>query len=196
MIILENTCDQQYTYQVQGATATFLGHGDLHDERYDYLESNVKINADNFNFDPAENVCQYSLRAYPSRELEDLQTTRKPMVFSLSVAAVFVFTSLVFLIYDFLVERRQRVVLKSAMQSGEIVSSLFPEAIRERIYAEMDERKKEQDAEIWTEKIPEPPKSEAIAFTYPECTILFSVSTGTYPSPLDSCGMQGHRWIY
>jgi hypothetical protein len=44
------------------------------------------------------------------------------------VAAVliFVFTSLVFLLYDRLVERRQQKVMSTAMQSSAIVSSLFP----------------------------------------------------------------------
>ena len=32
-------------------------------------------------------------------------------------------------VYDFLVERRQKVVMKSAMQSGAVVSSLFPEDV-------------------------------------------------------------------
>ena len=30
-VILENTCDQQYTYQVDGVNSRFIGHGDLHD---------------------------------------------------------------------------------------------------------------------------------------------------------------------
>jgi hypothetical protein len=52
------------------------------------------------------------------------------------VAAVliFVFTSLVFLLYDRLVERRQKKVMSTAMQSSAIVSSLFPSQVRDRLF--------------------------------------------------------------
>lgn len=44
-----------------------------------------------------------------------------------------IFTSLVFLTYDFVIEKRQRTVMKTATQSSAIVSSLFPGTFRTRL---------------------------------------------------------------
>lgn len=48
------------------------------------------------------------------------------------------FTSLVFILYDIQVERRQKSILRTATQSSEIVSSLFPSNVRDRLYAERE----------------------------------------------------------
>jgi hypothetical protein len=48
---------------------------------------------------------------------------------------IFLFTSLVFALYDRGVERRQRMVMTSAERSSTIVSSLFPSTVRDRLYA-------------------------------------------------------------
>jgi class 3 adenylate cyclase len=56
---------------------------------------------------------------------------------------IFVFTSLVFVIYDRIVSRRQRIVMDRAMASGAIVSSLFPEKVRNQLYKENEEKAKQ-----------------------------------------------------
>jgi hypothetical protein len=48
---------------------------------------------------------------------------------------IFLVTSLLFLLYDRLVERHQRLVQWEAEKSGAIVSSLFPAAFRDRLKA-------------------------------------------------------------
>jgi Adenylate and Guanylate cyclase catalytic domain len=47
-----------------------------------------------------------------------------------------VFTSIVFLAYDAVIEKRQRKVMQSATRSSAIVSSLFPSKVRNRLYDE------------------------------------------------------------
>jgi hypothetical protein len=54
-----------------------------------------------------------------------MYVTTDPVIFTVAVL-IFVFTSLVFLLYDRLVERRQKKVMSTAVQSSAIVSSLFP----------------------------------------------------------------------
>ena len=56
-------------------------------------------------------------------------------------AGIFVFTSIVFLVYDRAVELRQRSVMSQATQSSEMVASLFPKAVRDRLYQEAKEKK-------------------------------------------------------
>jgi hypothetical protein len=46
------------------------------------------------------------------------------------------FTSLVFVAYDAVIEKRQRKVMQSATRSSAIVSSLFPSKVRTRLYEE------------------------------------------------------------
>ncbi|CAB9497503.1 Receptor-type guanylate cyclase gcy [Seminavis robusta] len=153
-VILENQCDQTYTYRVDGTESHFLGHGDLHDTKYDYLETQVDLTlgkdiyADNNNTADQERLeadCGYKLRVYPSQQFHDSHTTNKPLIYTISLAAVFVFTSAVFLLYDYCVERRQKVLLKSARQSGAIVQNLFPENVRNRMYQEQEQEDKMRD---------------------------------------------------
>jgi Adenylate and Guanylate cyclase catalytic domain len=55
------------------------------------------------------------------------------------VAIVFAFTIGMFAIYDWLVERRQKIVLHKAAQSTAIVSSLFPKQVRDRLLEDKPE---------------------------------------------------------
>jgi hypothetical protein len=50
------------------------------------------------------------------------------------VFAVFFFTSLVFVLYDYIVQKRQAKVMASAIRTNNIVSSLFPLSVRDRLY--------------------------------------------------------------
>jgi class 3 adenylate cyclase len=182
-VILENTCDQMYTYQIDGTEARYLGAGDLHDPKYDYLEAKTAVDSildstsEQLSGSAKDTNCRYSLRAYPSQESEDSHSTNQPIAYAIALAAVFVFTSVVFLLYDYCVERRQKVVMKSAQQSGALVSSLFPEAVRDRVYEEQEK----QGGDDWFHNNPEntsPGKSGAIANLYPDCTVLFADIAG------------------
>lgn len=122
-LILESDCgetlQQQYTYIINGGEAKFLGHGDLHDAQYNYLEVGTDLGRTldtNSTYGPGN--CRYSIRAYPSDEFEDHYLTNQPIYFTIGLVALFLFTSIVFLTYDYCVERRQRVVYKSAQRSG------------------------------------------------------------------------------
>jgi hypothetical protein len=45
IVVLDNDCGQQYTYQVDGSSARFVAFGDLHDTRYDYLGTGTKLDS-------------------------------------------------------------------------------------------------------------------------------------------------------
>lgn len=57
---------------------------------------------------------------------------------------IFIFAAFVFLTYDCFVEQRQRLVMRNALRSGAIVSSMFPKEIQQRIEEEMERQKKLQ----------------------------------------------------
>lgn len=197
LVVLENNCDNVYTYRIDGSEAHCLGRGDLHDPKYDYLEASVAVKSLlDLEEDSEEGQCYYGLRVYPSQELEDTYTTHKPAIFALLLAATFVLTAATFLLYDYCVQRRQRIVMKSAQQSGKIVQSLFPSEVRDRLYQEQEAKERQQtNAKGNAKKTQEDffsvegnsynlgpgfgyTKASAIANLYPDCTVLFADIAG------------------
>jgi hypothetical protein len=151
MIVLQSVaCQQTYTYRMDGPEVTFVGEGDLHDTTYNDLfyemtngfealgergggrgsgsSGSSLLTPLNFDF------CPLSVRIYPSASTRDSYTSRKPGLYTMGVVFVFLFALVIFLCYDCIVERRQRKVLKTAVENRAIVASLFPEAIRDRLF--------------------------------------------------------------
>lgn len=125
--------DNPVTFYVDGPNCTSLGVGDLHDPTYDELRYD-------FHFTVSASTCDFKIQIYPSKDFEDEYMTDKPLIYSIVVVALFAFTSVVFCIYDSLVEKRQVVVLDSAEKTGAIVSSLFPEQFRDRLLEDAAQR--------------------------------------------------------
>ena len=62
-------------------------------------------------------------------ELEDVD----PIVFSVMAGFIFIFTAVIFWVYDVAVRRRQDKVMANATRTSNIVSNLFPENVRRRM---------------------------------------------------------------
>ena len=138
--MLENGCDTPFTYQVNGAHVVPLGHGDLHDSKYnDYMRTATFANVQKINDGTKTGMkvhydqCTFSIRTYPSDHMVELYTTATPVVITTSVACVFLFAVLMFFVYDRMVERRQRILMEKAKKTHQIVASLFPKNIRDQI---------------------------------------------------------------
>ena len=71
---------------------------------------------------------------YPTQDLEDEYVTARPWYFFGMVLGVFAFTAIIIYLYDSRVERNYQDTYKKAKQAGAIVSSIFPEAVRRRLY--------------------------------------------------------------
>jgi class 3 adenylate cyclase len=137
-----------------------LGEGDLHDEAFDhmevsadltqYLSTYVSAQTEGFTAVPitGEGV-QYSLRVYPSQDMKDDFVTNQPVIFSLVVALVFVFTSVIFFISDVSVERRKKIVMDRAVKSTAVVSSLSPENVKEQLLNEGEDDKEDKKKLSW-----------------------------------------------
>ena len=138
-VVLENKCDGFYTYELQGAEAYVVGEGDQHDLTYNKWVRSTEVTLDvledgtatGLRFNQGE--CPYSLHVYPTEEFYEGIVTHDPIIITFAVGMVFFFTIILFLFYDRLVERRQRLILAKATQSTAIVSSLFPKQIRDRL---------------------------------------------------------------
>eukprot|EP00980_Cylindrotheca_fusiformis_P002910 scaffold675_cov103-Cylindrotheca_fusiformis.AAC.21 len=133
------------TYRIDGENAEYLGDSDLHNPKYDGMEiTDVFVDLDIDESELPEGTCipTMTLHVYPSEDLEESFQTSKAMEYTGVVAASFIFTSLVFLLYDYFVRRRQRKVMERIMRQDKIVSNVFPTAIRDRLYQTQEKQQK------------------------------------------------------
>jgi class 3 adenylate cyclase len=143
--VLRDTCGDVFTYGINGPEAIYVGKGDQHDPEYDHLlhvtEFRPHLKEQDNNVAFADANCEYSFFIYPSDQLREEYTSNRPALLAMAVVAVFIFTSIVFLLYDYFVQQRQAKVMHSAQRSDAIVSSLFPAEIRDRIFRNGDSQK-------------------------------------------------------
>lgn len=139
-IVLENTCGDVGTYEINGPHVEFIGMGNHHDTSYSDLEKSTSFDALLNAESPVEkriplnqDWCAYTLRVYPTADFEDTTTTNNPIFITIAVGAIFIFTGILFLVYDKLVERRQSLVMNTAEKSNAIVSNLFPKSVQDRL---------------------------------------------------------------
>ena len=169
VVVMKNDCGQEFTFQINGPELEYLGSEDLHDWRHEDLE--VQDNFTTLFTDIAE--CHYTLHIYPSDEFKAQFQNVGPIVYAGFVVFVFVLTAGVFVLYDWLSERRTGVVMESATRSNAIVSSLFPAAVRERLMRDSGEHSGDEgDGLTMTQE--EILSTKPIADLFTDCTVLFT----------------------
>ncbi|GKY95687.1 hypothetical protein MPSEU_000529700 [Mayamaea pseudoterrestris] len=204
--VIENLCGGNFTYMVQGVEAVFVGEGDLAaltDLTYTLVESTYTGFASLFdqhgdiNVDPAT-ACSYKLMVFPSPEFQATYHNFYPNMFRGIVLSVFFGVILIFIIYDCVVEDRQAKVVNQAQRSDAIVRSLFPDAVRDKLYQNAI-RKEEEQKLLHKNGLTEAPKhklkkmlaedaedrangqgisSEPIADLFPNTSVLFADIAG------------------
>lgn len=153
--VLSNTCGDSATYELNGNSVTFLGPNDLHDLKFNDKQVNVSLR----HFGDASQLavetpghCIYSIRLYPSDKFAGSYKTLLPVVFTVIVAACFLFMIGLFLIYDKYVDNRNDFVVDVAERSNVLVSSLFPvQAVRNRILAQSQPDREDKQSN-WSRK--------------------------------------------
>ena len=150
--VLSNSCAQVVTYRISGPTAFFLGEGDLHETKYDYLKSSLSFTGFGISTEESrrQGQCDYFLDVFPSEEYRRDYDDNRPETFTAVLAAVFVATGLVFLVFAIYVQRRQHLVMDTALRTNAIVASLFPANVRARIMKDaeasgLDNKKKKSE---------------------------------------------------
>jgi hypothetical protein len=127
-VVLENACDGFFTYEMDGKDANVVGFEDKHERDYDEYEKYSTITQTVLNDGTATGLklnqdgCPYTIHVYPTKRYRRSIVNHIPYVITLAVSLVFLFTIFIFLWYDRMVERRQRLILAKAMQSTAIVS--------------------------------------------------------------------------
>lgn len=129
LAVFKTPCNPKFTYEINGRAVRYVGAGDLHDSKYDNmgvsssLRDLIEIHAGNngnYHIPIAHDVCPWNVIVYPSPELENAFVTTNPLSYSAVTFCIFVFVAAIFLLYDFMVERRQRIVMASAIQTNNV----------------------------------------------------------------------------
>lgn len=128
VVVRSDGCHQEeFSFRIDGPNATYLGPSDLHDETHDHLELNV-----DFRIATMEG-CNYTVHAYPSAKFRENFSTHLPLVYTLASVIIFLSASIVFMIYDWTVERRTHTLKSRAARTSALVNSLFPANVRDRL---------------------------------------------------------------
>jgi hypothetical protein len=169
-----------------------LGEGDLHDPKYDVDRVTVDLASSYPNPEllrETPNHCLVYLDIYPSDTFHETYNSSIPLIFAIVCASVFLFKAALFGMYDIIVQTRNRKVTTVAVRSNAIVSSLFPEAVKERLLADKDRENENllSDDHMSAEERDENGvfKSKPIADLYPEATVLCKWPR-TYKAKCDS----------
>jgi hypothetical protein len=168
-----------------------LGEGDLHDTKYENDRVTVDLAESYPDPDLARQTpghCLIFLDVYPSDEFYQEYFSVLPLAVSMTIACLFVLMAVIFGFYDRFVQTRNRKVVGVAERSNAIVSSLFPEAVKEQLLGEQqqdEERPKKSNFkgflsdELAQERQDENGmfKTKPIAELYPEATVLCTYIT-------------------
>eukprot|EP00526_Cylindrotheca_closterium_P001661 CAMPEP_0113641374 /NCGR_PEP_ID=MMETSP0017_2-20120614/21721_1 /TAXON_ID=2856 /ORGANISM="Cylindrotheca closterium" /LENGTH=1133 /DNA_ID=CAMNT_0000552715 /DNA_START=78 /DNA_END=3479 /DNA_ORIENTATION=+ /assembly_acc=CAM_ASM_000147 len=170
------------SYLINGPNAEYLGAFDAHDSQYDNLEVTkvlVDLDVDESKIPEGNCVPTLTLHLYPTEDFEERYLSNKALYYTVAVVFIFGFTSMVFILYDFFVGRRQRTVMDRIMKQDKIVSDVFPTAIRERLYdghksSSGDDLLGPSDFERQTNNLTEAP----LADLFPDTTVMFADIAG------------------
>jgi len=149
IVVLQSSCFFDYageqigsdsiTYRIDGLNAKFLGQGDRHDTAYDDMEiaaSFVNLKYDEDRIPDGACIPDLNIRLYPSKELQNSFTTNNAIKYSITIVAIFLFTSIVFIFFDMSVTKRQNKIMARVIRQDQIVSNIFPSEFRDRLYGD------------------------------------------------------------
>jgi class 3 adenylate cyclase len=126
-----------------------------------------------------------NINIYPSEKMIGNYLTTTPALAATATVLIFMFTSLLFVFYDWKVERRQQMVMKSAERSNFVLSGLFPTTVREQVLDAGAKVSKELENRQSSTRALSPPSSDVvvniskpIADLYAETTVLFGDVAG------------------
>jgi hypothetical protein len=135
--------NSRVTLQIEGANATMIQRGDPQDDnnaggtKKMLLTSSLLLGTTTTTTmvggEPSTASCAYELTIHGTEEFREMYYDQKPILYPLLGVSIFVLTTLLFLLYDCCVQKRQRKLLDSASRFHAIVDSLFPANVRDRL---------------------------------------------------------------
>jgi len=189
---LENSNGEVHTFQVNGGDAVHLGEGDFHDATYNRQGHSIDLveklretaGPDSRSFTAAGvngDFMNYTLTVYPSDEFRAIFVNKRSQHSAGTIAGTFVVAICFFLIYDYCMKRRQRIVLERAVRPAAVVSSLFPANVREQIINDEDTHSSTRHkgaGAFLRSTVEQSANPVPLATKYPECTVYFADLVG------------------
>ena len=186
VLVMRYSCEgkkgpsQEFTFQINGPTAVYMGAGDLHAAPR-WTSNEFASNVPAFR---ASGNCSYSMHIFPSDEFHSAYVSNRPAVYTSIVVLIFLITALVFTWYDCSVDRRQDKVVSTAAKTNAIVDSFFPSHVRDRLM-----RGEDDDLAGTGEKLSTPAAfgkvfgnevlaTKPIADLFPHATVMFADIVG------------------
>lgn len=136
LAVVRTSCSKQVsfvTYRLNGPKSILISDTDLHMPEFDDMEV-VQALYESTTTVSDECIPNVSIHLYPTKDFRDKFVSQNGLYYSGVVVLIFCFTTVVFLVYDFLVRQRQRKVMDRIQRQDMIVSDVFPSAIRDRLY--------------------------------------------------------------
>jgi hypothetical protein len=133
--VLSDSCGNIMSFELSSGKAAFLGYEDLHEhefEEYERYEPNIEMYED----EDVDGLCVHDLRVYPSSKFLQTFKSNIPAIYAGVVAVAFLGIAFLMLVYDCMVNRRQRKTVKVAAGTQAIVTSLFPKEIARQMVQE------------------------------------------------------------
>ena len=155
VVTTNSTCTDERgsSFIVNGGGVDFRGNADISDRKYDVLIETgdfaqfARFYTDEHTHERSlgeeEEVhlhCEYALTVVPDPIFEADYITSQPYLYASVVFMVFLITVSVFVLYDWMVQRRQKKVLGTAVRTTEMVHSLFPKSVGDRLLAEAERK--------------------------------------------------------
>jgi hypothetical protein len=130
--------------------------------------------------------CSYFVSIYATDEYIENWQRNDAVIYTVVVCSIFIFTGLVFVLYDFMVQNRNRKVVRSAERSTAIVKSLFPKKVAEQMMEETSHRLAPRSSTIQALKAINAPSEQPtfsvakkpIADLFKDTTIMFADIAG------------------
>jgi hypothetical protein len=128
------------------------------------------------------NHCVYSFHLFPGHRLKQDTDSNLPVVLVSGVAGAFVLMLMAFVMFNYFVDRRNQKIVGAASKFNAVISSLFPENVRNRLFDENTSEDKKRTVSGW--KIDDEDtdnrskKQGAIADLFPQTTIMFADISG------------------
>ncbi|KAG7350433.1 adenylate/guanylate cyclase [Nitzschia inconspicua] len=193
LVIMENSCGKTFSVIIQGNDASILSGTTEQPEEFNHLAMSAPFAEFAYPASDEEQSlgeCIYTITVHPTEEFESSFVTTKPTWYALVVLAVFVFTSLAFFVFDWLVQIRQKKLVTTAKKQNALVSSLFPKNIKQQLMEEVEEEPRKNvigkagiksylgDRASENSGKNQYGNTKPIADLFPDCTVMFADISG------------------
>jgi hypothetical protein len=173
VMVVVQSCNINSTFLVNGPVAEFVGSGDLHEPKFDKFIRSKYFVGSATEESSINKQCSHIVHVFPTSALHSSHITMTPVYYAVIVVAIFAFSALVFLTYDYFVNSRQTRTEKQASHSNAIVQELFPGDVAMRLFDSQENAALEsRSASAFSSSGFGKVDRSTIAELHPEATIL------------------------